>query len=346
MISTASPNSSFIIHTNILPNTDKSFLQSVYICPSETTFILPHALPILALDCAILKGEAEGVLYYALTFDGNNHVIPLAFMLAEEESTAGWTSFVDHLENDQIMPGNDEYSVIRQLCHTLDQLMNELSSISPNIASSTILQSVWNPFGSVRRQKSKGNPLFSAFRALLHRVVFCRSSLFSSYVNQLVERDELVWDYLKTACCYRHGHDHNHDYLHDHINMCIQQFEKYYLQKGFLYNLMIDDVISGLYEMIASESDRRRSEFSKYNPAQLTPTYQQLEAEYCNVIPSYLIISTLPSYPSTHLSDTSPISTTTTTIISPPPPTSTTTTTTTTTTTSTSTSTSDIISSL
>ena len=322
IVSMASPNSSFAIQTTILPNTDKSFLRSVYICPYETTFILPHALPILALDCAILKGEINGVLYHASTFDGNNHVIPLAFMLAEEESTAGWTSFVDQLESDQIMPGHEEYSVIRQLCHTLDQLLSKISQNYPNIVSSSssfAIQSTWNPFGSARRLKTKGSSLHYALRALIHRVVFSRSSQFSGYVNQLADQDEALWDSLRTACCYRHGHDNNHDYFHDPINMCIQQFEEYYLQKRFLSHLMIDDVISGLYEMIASESLRRRRDFSQYNSTQLTPSYQQLEEEYSS-ISSFMITSPLLLHPSTPLPTTT--STPTPTPTPPPPPSS------------------------
>ena len=93
----ASPESEFVIDT--IGESKKTLLRSVFVCPAESLRLFLLSQRLLALDCSQLKSEFGGVLFHASTMDGGQKVIPLGYMLAEEESPENWRLFISRLHD-------------------------------------------------------------------------------------------------------------------------------------------------------------------------------------------------------------------------------------------------------
>ena len=279
----ASPESEFVIDT--IGESKKTLLRSVFVCPAESLRLFLLSQRLLALDCSQLKSEFGGVLFHASTMDGGQKVIPLGYMLAEEESPENWRLFISRLHDCGIPTDTDpECQLILQLCKTIETMFPELEAIVPDLA---VRLSPWYLNGSVRRKKSLSKTDFVSLQSRFYRVVFCATVQVKTLLSQLMaEASDLVKELNKTGLWYRHAMKRQHVYQ---IESCIQQIDMVYLDHEMLRYVMLDDVVSGLYVMIARYAKKRQEEYDGYNSDSLTPFYQQLVNQYLEVLSSFSV---------------------------------------------------------
>src|SRR2546425_11566815 len=77
---------------------DPVTFSSIFVCfQALKNCFLRGCRPFIGLDGAHLKGEFGGVILSAVTMDGNNAVIPLAWAVVQSECKESWNFFLDCL---------------------------------------------------------------------------------------------------------------------------------------------------------------------------------------------------------------------------------------------------------
>ncbi|XP_059454997.1 uncharacterized protein LOC132185210 [Corylus avellana] len=80
---------------------ERAFFQRMYICLDACKKGFKHGCwPIICLDACHLKGEYVGQLLCAIGKDGNDHMFPIAFAVAEAETKESWQWFITILLED------------------------------------------------------------------------------------------------------------------------------------------------------------------------------------------------------------------------------------------------------
>lgn len=238
--------------------------------PSESLSIFHKSQGFLALDCSPLKNENGGVLFHVSTIDGGQKPILLAYMIAEEESPSNWRLFLERLKESGIPTDQDpECRLLLQLCDTMDSVFPTLS----HLFSSTN-HSPWHVTTTRKNKSPKGG---SILRELLMRVVFCGTKQIGSlYSRLLVESEELGRELSKFVPWYRMAIERPHAML---LQACLQEVEVVFLDHEMVRLLNLDDVVSGLYELMALYARKRKEEYVQC-PEMLTPFCQQLARQY------------------------------------------------------------------
>jgi len=57
-----------------------------------------YYLPLLCIDGTFMIGKYKGQILTAIGVDGNNQVVPVAFVFVENESTGSWYWFLEHVK--------------------------------------------------------------------------------------------------------------------------------------------------------------------------------------------------------------------------------------------------------
>ena len=196
-------------------------------------------------------------------------------MIAEEESSSNWRLFLERLKESGIPTDqNSECRLLLHLCDVIDSVFPTLS----HLFSSTN-HSPWHITSNRNRKSPKGG---SILRELLLRVVFCGTKQVSSLYNRLLlESEEVGRELSKFMPWYRMAIDRPQTML---VQACLQEVEMVYLDHEMVRFLNLDDVVSGLYELVAGAARKRREEYSQCPEEMLTPVCQQLARQYLEVI--------------------------------------------------------------
>ncbi|KAJ3678781.1 hypothetical protein LUZ61_021322 [Rhynchospora tenuis] len=73
---------------------------------------LKHARPVISIDASFLSGRYKGKLFTVCAYDPENHLIPVAFGLAEKEDKNSWGWFMSWVRFEVIGDMNRKYCVV------------------------------------------------------------------------------------------------------------------------------------------------------------------------------------------------------------------------------------------
>ena len=94
----------------------KRLLQRVCFALGTCINAFIHCIPIICVDGTFLTGKYKGQILTAIGVDGNNQVLPLAFVFVESESTDSWYWFLERIKIAIVM-GRPNVCVIQGATH-------------------------------------------------------------------------------------------------------------------------------------------------------------------------------------------------------------------------------------
>ncbi|KAL3630045.1 hypothetical protein CASFOL_023029 [Castilleja foliolosa] len=86
-------------YTNFQTDDHDMFKYSFFALHASIKGFNEYCRPVIFVDGTFLKGKSKGVLFVAVTKDGNEQVFPLAFGLADKEKDDSWVWFMQQLRN-------------------------------------------------------------------------------------------------------------------------------------------------------------------------------------------------------------------------------------------------------
>ncbi|KAL3637444.1 hypothetical protein CASFOL_018612 [Castilleja foliolosa] len=86
-------------YTNFQTDDHDMFKYSFFALHASIKGFNEYCRPVIVVDGTFLKGKSKGVLFVAVTKDGNEQVFPLAFGLADKEKDDSWVWFMQQLRN-------------------------------------------------------------------------------------------------------------------------------------------------------------------------------------------------------------------------------------------------------
>ncbi|KAL3636861.1 hypothetical protein CASFOL_019160 [Castilleja foliolosa] len=86
-------------YTNFQTDDHDMFKYSFFALHASIKGFNEYCRPVIVVDGTFLKGKSKGVLFVAVTKDGNEQVFPLAFGLADKEKDESWVWFMQQLRN-------------------------------------------------------------------------------------------------------------------------------------------------------------------------------------------------------------------------------------------------------
>ena len=254
-------------------------ISYVFVCPAAARNNFRASNQILFLDCALLKSEAGGVLFYAYVVDGGQEPVLIAFLLTEEENPSSWFLFLSLLEQCGIPAGDSiEGIVIKSLCSLVQNTVPRIETLYPEIVNS---DSWWKNGLNGRKKRGLYSTDSSPMRSLLFRSIFdgskeainLRLHLSSEYPELEKEMSESgKW----ARSFYSHPYSDWHSLCTCHMNRLLDQ--------NMLRYLMLDDVVSGLYVLMATQARERLLFYSQHKKSELAPCWKPLIQKYSYAI--------------------------------------------------------------
>ncbi|KAL3652369.1 hypothetical protein CASFOL_002050 [Castilleja foliolosa] len=86
-------------YTNFQTDDHDMFKYSFFALHASIKGFNEYCRPVIVVDGTFLKGKSKGVLFVAVTKDGNEQVFPLAFGLTDKEKDDSWVWFMQQLRN-------------------------------------------------------------------------------------------------------------------------------------------------------------------------------------------------------------------------------------------------------
>ena len=264
----------------------KEYLLSVYICPDTSRTIFRASLQSLYLDCLPLKNETGGNLYLAFTLDGGNKSSLLAYMIAEEESHVYWRHFLTFLEKSQIMsPSSADFTVLQSLVYNTETILPTLTAIQPELSLPPIS---WYSSSSIRKKKSANNRDYPSLRSIFFRIIFSSSADTNILMEHFFTDNRDLYNEIS-----HHGKWNRRlfDQPHNSVTECIMKdFDVNILDKHSIRNLMLDDIVTGLYTIQIESSRERYVEYSSTEClSNYTPFYASVLKDYENSNGEYTV---------------------------------------------------------
>ncbi|XP_052726016.1 uncharacterized protein LOC128194445 [Vigna angularis] len=93
-------NPGSIVKLSVERNEDKAIFKRIYVCFKACKDNFVSCKPIIHLDGYFLKGKYGGELLTAVGRDGNDQMVPLAYVVVEVENKETWTWFLEWLIDD------------------------------------------------------------------------------------------------------------------------------------------------------------------------------------------------------------------------------------------------------
>jgi len=80
----------------------------------------PYLRPVISVDAGHLSGRYKGKLFMACAYDAEQQLLPIAFGIADEESSSNWGWFMQFIRENVVGPGricviSDQHAAIRSV---------------------------------------------------------------------------------------------------------------------------------------------------------------------------------------------------------------------------------------